>query len=234
MLNYYIGMAEKQEIFTIAGGRVHMMRGRYNPTSDAVWLAAAAPTDAKSVLDVGIGTGGAALTYMSHNPGAIVTGIDISPEMLAECATNAELNNCNIELIHTDITTWRTARTFDLVITNPPYFKGAPAAHNAHHNADIPLWIRKCVARVRPRGTICVIVDALCLGDVVGELNRKCGDITIYPLYGANHPQTAERVIIRARLGTRGGAHLYAPIPMNYDAILRDGLTIADALSKLS
>ncbi len=233
-MNYYTPMTQRQEIFTIAGGRVRMMRGRYNPTSDAVWLAAAAPIDAKTVLDVGVGTGGAIMTYMSHNPNCTATGIDISEQMLAECGINAELNNRDIELINTDITTWRTARTFDLVITNPPYFKGAPAAHNAHHNADIPLWIRKCVARVRPRGTICVIVDALCMADVIAELNNKCGDITIYPLYGANHPDAAERVIIRARLGTRGGARLNHPISMNNDAILRDGLTIADALSKLT
>ncbi len=53
------------------GGRVRMRRGFYNPTSDAVWLAAmAADTPAKTVLDVGIGTGGAALCLAANRPDA--------------------------------------------------------------------------------------------------------------------------------------------------------------------
>ena len=132
-------MTAKQDIFTLMGGRVKMHRGFYNPTSDAVWLAAFAPTDAKTVLDVGIGTGGASLCLLANNPNAQITGLDISEQMLNECKSNAELNNANIELINADITTWKSDRTVDLVITNPPYFNGTPAHHNAHHNADLPL-----------------------------------------------------------------------------------------------
>ena len=55
-------MTQKQEIFTLMGGRVRFYRGRYNPTADAVWLAAfGAGRPVKTVLDVGVGTGGAAL-----------------------------------------------------------------------------------------------------------------------------------------------------------------------------
>lgn len=215
------------------GGRVRLGRGRYNPTSDAVWLAAmAADTPAQTILDVGIGTGGAALCLMANNKRASITGIDISLEMLTECATNAALNNCHIELINADITTWRTNRTFDLVITNPPYFKGTPAKHNAHHNADLGTWTRKCLARVKPRGTFVIIVDAAVATDIIAQMGAKCGDIEILPLFGAR--RTAERVLLRGRLGTRGPTHIHAGLSMNTDAILRDGLTIDTALSKLS
>ena len=95
-----------------------MRRGIYNPTSDAVWLAAFAPTGAKTVLDVGIGTGGVSLCLLAHNPDAQIVGIDNSPEMLAECRKNIVLNDKTIELIEQDIFNWRTERTFDLVITN--------------------------------------------------------------------------------------------------------------------
>ena len=225
-------MTQKQDFFTLMGGRVRIMRGRYNPTSDAVWLAAfAAATPAKTVLDVGIGTGGAALCLMANMPHARVTGLDTSPEMLAECAKNAELNGRDIELINADITTWRTARTFDLVITNPPYFRGTPAAHNAHHNADLTKWTRRCVARTRPRGTFVMIVDAPAINTVIAAMTPTCGDIKIWPLFGAKC--TAERVLISGRVGLRTGTTLYRGCAMNTDAILRDGLTIADTLSKL-
>ena len=215
------------------GGRVRIKRGRYNPTSDAVWLAAmAANTPAKTVLDAGVGTGGAALCLTANMPDAQVTGIDISPEMLAECAENAKLNDCIIELIQADITTWRTNRTFDMVITNPPYFRGTPAHHNAHHNADLGEWTRKCLARVRPRGTFVIITDAGTTATVISEMAKKCGDIEIFPLFGAKN--TAERVILRGRVGTRGPTILHSGLSMNTDAVLRDGLTIAAALSKLS
>lgn len=214
------------------GGRVHINRGRYNPTSDAVWLAAmAADSPAKTVLDVGIGTGGATLCLMATRPNTHVTGIDISPEMLAECAENAALNKREIELINTDMAKWRTNRTFDMVITNPPYFQGTPAQHNAHHNADLEEWTRKCLARVRPRGTFIIITDAGTTAPIISKMREKCGDIDIFPLFGAKN--TAERVLLRGRIGTHGPTKIYSGLSMNTDAVLRDGLTIGEALSTL-
>ena len=209
-----------------------MRRGHYNPTSDAVWLAAFAPNDAKTVLDVGIGSGGVSLCLLAHNPDAVITGIDTSDEMLDACRNNAELNGANIELINADINTWRTTRTFDLVITNPPYFSGTPAKHNAHHNADLGAWVARCIARVRPMGTFCIITDATTVARVVAEMSKKLGDITILPLFGAR--DVAERVLISGRLGSRGISVIHRGQPMNYEPVLRDGLTIADILSRLS
>lgn len=214
------------------GGRVQMRRGHYNPTSDAVWLAAFAPARAKTVLDVGVGTGGVSMCILANNPDAKITGIDTSDKMLDACRENAELNGANIDLILADITTWRTDKTFDLVVTNPPYFNGTPARHNAHHNADLKTWVARCVARVRPMGTFCIITDAATVGTVIAEMAKKLGDITIIPLFGAR--DVAERVLVSGRMGSRGVSVLHRGLPMNYEPVLRDGLTIADTLSKLS
>ena len=226
-------MIQKQAIFTMLGGRVKFMRGTYNPTSDAAWLAAfAADIRAKSVLDVGVGTGGAILCLLANNHGIQTTvGIDVSDTMLSQCAQNAELNNKSIELINADILSWRTARTFDLVITNPPYFHGTPARHNAHHNADIESWTKRCVARVKPRGTFCTIVDTTVVDKVIAALSGVCGDINIFPLFSKK--ASAERVLVRARVGTRGGTIIYNGENMNNELVLRDGLTIDALLSKL-
>lgn len=225
-------MSIKQEIFTLMGGHVKIHRGHYNPTSDAVWLAAFAPARAQTVLDVGIGTGGVSLCLLAHNPDTHITGIDTSDKMLSACRENAELNGANVELINADINTWRTTRTFDLVITNPPYFNGTPAKHNAHHNVDLGTWVARCIARVRPMGTFCIITDATTIACVIAEMSKKLGDITILPLFGARN--VAERVLISGRLGSRGISVMHRGLPMNYEPILRDGLTIADTLSKLS
>jgi len=227
-----MAMSQTQDFFTLMGGRVRISRGRYNPTCDAVWLAAwAAPRCGAHVLDVGIGTGGVALCIAANCPNVHITGIDTSDEMITECAQNAKLNNTDIELIHADITTWRPDQTYDTVVTNPPYFHGTPAAHNAHHNADLTAWTRRCIARTRPRGTFATIVDAAACAQIIAAMADHCGDIEILPLVGAR--RVAERVLIRARAGTHGGTIIYPAQPMQCDAVLRDGLTVDAALSKL-
>jgi hypothetical protein len=60
---------------------------------------------------------------------------------------------------------------------------------------------------------------------------QKLGDITIVPLFGAR--DTAERVLLSGRLGTRGVSRMHRGLPMNYEPVLRDGLTIADILTTL-
>lgn len=226
-------MSTKQEVFTLLGGRVKMHRSFYNPTSDAVWLAAfAANNAAKTILDVGIGSGGVALCLHTHNTEARITGIDTSDEMLSLAEQNANLNDATFELIHADITTWKTDKTYDLVVTNPPYFNGTPAHHNAHHNSDLSAWISRCIARVRPMGTFCIITDAATTAKAISEMSKKLGDINILPLFGSKN--TAERVLISGRLGTKGISIIHKGTSMNCDAILRDGLTITNALSKIS
>ena len=229
-MNYYIDMTQKQDIFTVLSGKVKFNRTKYNLTSDAVWLAAAAKP-VKNILDVGIGTGGVCFCILEHNPGANITGLDISQEMLDSCDANAKLNGKQLELINADINNWKTDRTFDMVITNPPYFTGSPAKHNAHHNADLIKWTEKCLSRIRPMGYFCTILDAGVISKVIFTLEKKCGDITIIPLFGSKN--TAERVIITAKLGSHGKTVLFAGIPMNCDDILRDGLTIDTVLDRL-
>ena len=231
-MNYYIGMSEKQENFTLLNGHITMAHSFYNPTSDAVWLAAYAPDGTKDVLDVGIGTGAISLCLMARMPDVNITGIDISEEMLNVCRKNMELNNKTINLIQQDILTWSTTDRFSLVITNPPYFQGTPAKHNAHHNADILQWTKRCCARVAPNGYICTISDALCVDKIISVLtNKHFGNMQIFPLFGAK--KSAERVLIRAQQGSRAGTTLYCGTSMNNESILRDGLTIDALLSKL-
>ncbi|MCL2758333.1 MAG: methyltransferase domain-containing protein [Alphaproteobacteria bacterium] len=218
-------MSQKQDFFTGLGGRVKFTRGDYNITGDPVWLAAfigQAYGTGHNILDAGIGTGGAALCLLAHAPGLKITGMDISETMLSECAVNAELNGRELELIHGDITAWRTDRTFDAVMTNPPYFKGTPRTGGAHHNVDLTDWTRACLRRVRPQGYFYCIVDAAATAEVIAALHAgKAGDINIVPLFGgAAH---AERAMISACLNSRGGTKIHAGFSMNDDTVLRDG-----------
>jgi tRNA1(Val) A37 N6-methylase TrmN6 len=220
-------MTQKQDFFTALGGGVKFLRGQYNITSDAVWLAAFAASKAEGdVLDVGIGTGGVSLCLLSHNPDVKITGLDISESMLKECEKNAALNGRELELINADILGWKTRRTFDAVMTNPPYFKGSAAKHNAHHNTDIYEWTRACLRRVRPRGSFFTIVDAAQTAQVVAALHdARAGAIEILPLFGGAK-SVAERVLIRARSGVKTGAIVRTAMIMNDKEILMKGKPI--------
>ncbi|GHT57776.1 methyltransferase [Bacteroidia bacterium] len=223
-------MSEKQEIFNLIGGQVKFRRSFYNPTSDAVWLAAFA--DAKkggTILDVGIGTGGAALCLSARRPDLKITGIDISEKMIEECKLNTALNNSNIELITGNILNMKTARTFDSVITNPPYFIGTKARHDAHHNADIRAWTESCLRRVRPHGRIYMILDVIQADIAISALkDRKAGEINIIPLFGSK--KTAERILLSARLGVKTGMTFHAGFSMNDERVLRYGASILDLI----
>ena len=208
------------------GGRVKMEFGPYNPTSDAVWLAAFVDSQPKTVLDVGTGTGAVALCLMARIDGIKMTAIDVSNEMLAAARKNFELNNKTAEFINADILSWKTNKTFDLVITNPPYFRGMPAAHNAHHNADLTLWTRRCIARTRPNGTFATIVDSATAATVIAEMSAHCGDIKILPLF--SNKNTAERVLLSARVGHAPHTTIFSGLSMNCDAVLRNGCAITD------
>ena len=228
-------MKQKQAFFTVMHGRVKFMRGHYNITSDAVLLADfAAKIRVGKILDVGVGTGGAALCLLAQSPDLQITGIDVSEIMLSECAENVKLNGQNLELIQADIFNWKTARTFDAVITNPPYFKGTPrqlppcggvaerkqsaarcggGQNNIHHNTDLYEWTKACLKRVRPRGYFFTIVDATAAGEVIAALQAgRAGALEIQPLFGTKN--TAERVLISARLGVKTGAKIYKGIGM--------------------
>jgi len=231
MMNYYTGMRETQEFFTIMGGQVKMRQSSYNPTSDAVWLAAFVDGAPKTVLDVGTGTGAVALCLLARMPNITVTGIDISDEMLTVAKENFVLNNRVAEFINTDVMHWRTCRTFDLVITNPPYFKGTPAHHNAHHNADLTMWVRKCVARTKPNGTFATIIPMSEMPRVMAEMAKHCGNFRIVPLF--SNQNTAERILISAKVGRAPNATFYNGLSMNNSAVLRDGMSVSSVLNNL-
>jgi release factor glutamine methyltransferase len=86
-------------------------------------LALLAGGDAASIVDVGTGTGAIALALAANLPGASVTAIDLSPDALALAAENAAANRLEsrVELLEGDLLAPVAGRSFDLVVSNPPY-----------------------------------------------------------------------------------------------------------------
>jgi release factor glutamine methyltransferase len=84
-------------------------------------LALVADVDGPRVLDVGTGSGAVALAIADEHPGAVVTGIDASPEALALAAENAARTGFAVRLECRDLFAGLPAGPWSLVVSNPPY-----------------------------------------------------------------------------------------------------------------
>ena len=81
--------------------------------------------DARSVLDVGTGSGCIAVTLQKRLPKAVVTATDISEAALTVARRNAEKHGTAIEFLMGSLFAPVSGRLFDLIVSNPPYIPTA-------------------------------------------------------------------------------------------------------------
>jgi methylase of polypeptide subunit release factors len=98
------------------------------------------PVDAGRALDVGTGSGVGALAAARR--GYRVVAIDLSPAAVAAARANAAVAGLAdaVEVRHGDLFAPVRGERFDLVLLNPPYFRGAPRddADRAWRSDDVP------------------------------------------------------------------------------------------------
>jgi release factor glutamine methyltransferase len=74
------------------------------------------------VVDLGTGSGAIALTLASERPGWQVAGTDVSEDALVVARANAEsLELKRVQFLHGSWFEPLAGRTFDLIVSNPPY-----------------------------------------------------------------------------------------------------------------
>lgn len=75
------------------------------------------------VLDLCTGSGAIAVSIAHYCKNSTVTAIDISQEALDVARKNANSNNVNIKFIESDLFDKLTERSFDIILSNPPYIE---------------------------------------------------------------------------------------------------------------
>ncbi len=93
---------------------LRFMTARSKPFFDL--LAKIPPREYRHIVDLGCGPGNLTRVLAEHWPGAVVTGVDNSPEMLAKVETLAIPGR--LEFVHGDIAAWKPAEAVDLVFSN--------------------------------------------------------------------------------------------------------------------
>jgi release factor glutamine methyltransferase len=96
---------------------------------------------ARSVLDLGTGSGAIALAIASERPGARVTGVDISPSALEVAVQNSR--DLGLARIDWRLGSWFApvpGERFDVIVANPPYVAAAdPALEHLREEPSIAL-----------------------------------------------------------------------------------------------
>lgn len=93
--------------------------------TDGVLLGAIATKDnAASILDIGTGTGVIALMLAQRFPEAFVDAVEIDSSAAIAATENTadSVFSSRLKVIHTAIEDYETATTYDLIVSNPPFF----------------------------------------------------------------------------------------------------------------
>lgn len=199
-------------------GRLRLLQpsAGYRAAIDPVLLAAAARVaEGGRALDLGCGTGAAALCLAARRPDLRVCGIELQPEYAALARRSAEINGMAervrvAEADAADPAAWPGGwADFDAVIANPPFYTGGSRAPDAgrataHHAdaTDLAAWIAAARRALAPRGSLTLILPAARMGEALALLARGFGAVEAIPLW-PKPGRAAKRVILRAGKGRR-------------------------------
>ncbi len=222
----------KIEINTLLGGRVKIAQFEkgVKVSSDAVLLASVIDEKlvkkVKKVLDVGVGGGGVSICLLSRFKNINCLGIDVQDEMLSLARQSIFENDFGdrFSVVKEDILKPSKSfkeMEFDLVITNPPYYKGhtspdkIKAKAHSEQGLELSEWIKMCVKRLRTGGTFAMVHKAERIDDIMFALRQNgMGKIETFLLY-SKKGESANRVIVRAVKSSKSPAVIYPPVVLH-------------------
>jgi len=126
-----------------------------------------APDTKFHVLDIGTGTGLIAIMIAQRNNKVIADAIDIDKDACEQATENINKSpfRNRINVIHKSFTEYKTEEKYDLIVSNPPYFKSSLKSPDekrnaARHNDSLPLkqLIEHAIPMLSDNGIIALIL----------------------------------------------------------------------------
>jgi tRNA1(Val) A37 N6-methylase TrmN6 len=237
---------------TLLGGKVRLRQPErgYRVAIDPVLLAASVAAEAaETVLDIGCGSGAAALCLATRIAGLRVTGIERERELVRLANDNILANELGGRVVAMVGDLLRPPPrlepgTFHHVMANPPFLEAARvtpspdpgrAAANVEGEAGLAAWVRFALIMVRAKGTVTFIHRADRIADLLAQLTGRAGDIVVFPFWPGGG-RAARRIIVRARKGSAAPTRLMPGLVLHdeggqytaaAEAVLRDGAALA-------
>ena len=203
----------------LLGGNVRLRQPRegFRAAIDTVLLAASVPAKSgQSVLELGIGTGGAALCLCHRVADLKIVGMDINPSAIVLARENILLNGVGkfIDAVIGDVAE-PLPKTFDAsfdhVMMNPPFLPEntnhvSPNPNRAlatkETGADLQRWFKFGHDALLHKGYLTVVHRADRLAELIKSLSSNFGGVSILPLW-PHQGEEAKRVIVQVRKGVR-------------------------------
>lgn len=133
--------------------------------TDGVLLGALADISGqKKFLEVGTGTGLISLMLAQRNPHCQITAIDINEKAVLLAKENFENSpfSDRLSVMQSDFKNFNDDESYDLIVSNPPYFDENSSAKDAVARQKIELdfndLIKKSSELISDEGTFCVII----------------------------------------------------------------------------
>lgn len=200
----------------------------YRAGADPVFLAASVKAKTgHSILDIGCGAGAALFCLATRISGLDLYGIEVQNAYAELAKDNAVTNGLQADIRVADIQALPDDlrnKTFDHVITNPPYFKlgaGKPSQNDSKELAfrgtvSLRDWVQICAKRVAPKGYINIVQRIERLPEILSALDGGLGSVNVIP-FAARVGRNPHLAIVQAQKNGRGDFVLQSPV------ILHDG-----------
>ena len=181
---------------------------------------------AKYCLDLGSGAGVLCVLLAEKNPNAFITGIEIQPDFAELSRRNLSENGMEnrADIINADLREYRSlikAESFDLVVSNPPYFAensgySAPALHRASAREEKSCSLKElCAAAkwaLRWGGSFALVHRPERLSEVLCELTEAGIEPKRLRMVSHSTLKAPSLVLVEGRRGGGKGLKIEAPL----------------------
>ncbi len=205
---------------TLLGGRVayDQLQEGHRTGIEPVLLAAAVPArPGERVLEAGTGAGPGLLCLAARVPGVTGIGVEQDAALAALARTNAVANGFETLSVETgDVLALPAGLLVDHAMANPPWHLAAatPSPDALRDSAKrgraglVQGWAAALAARLRPRGTLTLILPARATAEALAALDAaRCGTQALLPLW-PGVGREARIVLIQAIRDGRGGCRV--------------------------
>lgn len=127
-------MNKDQKIFYFKNFKIYHGGNSLKISTDAILIGAWAQKkqNANHILDIGTGSGVISFMLSGSFKDSKIFGIELNTLSAEQCYENLKLNPQiqNIQFINEDLRKWESPHSFDLIVSNPPFFSNSLKPQN--------------------------------------------------------------------------------------------------------